>query len=118
MIPLLWLVFGAILPTIPCMATALVCCFALTGMLPLAALMTLFAAPRIGRGISIASLSWGGVLAALLILEELYRAAVTDYPDPPAFTAAVVGSATIVLATCMLEIAWLLRASRGDVGLE
>jgi hypothetical protein len=111
LIPILWILLGTILPTIPFVASVFVCCFVITGFLPFMALVTLFTIPKIGVLISIASLSWAWLLAALLVLEELIRVVVTNYPDPVEITVAIVMLGIGVLLLCTLQIAWLIYAS-------
>jgi hypothetical protein len=110
LLPVLWVLFGALLPTIPAVAGALLCCFGLSGLLPLIALITLFTVPTIGRAISIAALSWAGLLAALVVVEEIVRAAITDYPDPVRLTLAIVVAGISILVACTVEITWLTLA--------
>jgi hypothetical protein len=86
-IPLLWLILGAFLPTIPFIASGMICWFVFTGIFSIGGIVGIIKDKLWGKLLASGSMVWI-ILAALVVLAlEAIRVLVTDYPDPIWFTA-------------------------------
>ncbi len=108
LVPFLWLLLGAVLPTTPFIAVGIVCWLAMTSLLSLLGMVGVTLGHEWGRIVSILSLLWLLITSSLLLVLEILRFLVTDYPDPILYSITEAAIFLCVLAFCLLGIAWLL----------
>lgn len=108
LIPVLWFLFGAFLPTIPFIAFGMLCWFAGAGILSPLGIVGIINGYNWGRIFAFLSLLWLLVTSFLLSILETIRFFVTDYPDPILYTVSKAVILLSVLTFCALGLVWLL----------
>jgi hypothetical protein len=108
LIPFLWFLLGAFLPTIPFIAFGILCWLAVTGVLSLLGVVGIILRHNWGKIFALLSLLWLLATTFLLLVLEIIRFFVTDYPDPILYSVAEAVIFLSVLTLCVLGVVWLL----------
>ena len=108
LLPGVWALLGAFLPTIPFVAFCILCFFAVTGLLSLLGIIGIVGSSKWGKFFASLSLFWLFAVTILFLVLETTRFIVTDYPDPILYTVFEISILFAILTLCVLGLIWML----------